>query len=304
MERFGSIDIGTNAILLLVAEIRDGALKPVFEKETIVRLGEGLQKNKIISRESMERGLKTLERYLQKCNDLSVKKIFAVGTSVLRESKNSSDFLKMVKERLGLSIKIISDQEEAGLSFLAVLKDLKEIKNPITVVDIGGGSTEFILGRGNGIIKWVSLPVGSVRFTEKFIHSNPVRSGEFEKMSERIRYWLKKIPNKPSPSLMVAVGGTATTLASVELGLKRFNSKSIHHFILTRKSLHSQLLLYRSRTVEDRKKIPGLPPSRADVILTGATILYLAMEELNFNSTMISCHGVRYGVLYQNLHPF
>ncbi len=304
MERFASIDIGTNTILLLIAELKDKDLIPIFEKETIVRLGEGLKKNKAISPEAMERGLKTLGRYFKKCKDLDVEKIFVVGTSVLRESKNSSDFLKMVQERLGLSIKIISGKEEAYLSFLAVSKDLKEIENPIMVVDIGGGSTEFILGSGNGIIKWVSLPLGSVHFTEKFIHSDPVRLDEFEKMGKTIRYYLKKIPKKPSSSLMVAVGGTATTLASVELGLKRFNPKRIHHFILTREALRNQLLLYRSLTIEERKKIPGLPLSRADVILSGATILYLAMEELKCHCAMISCHGVRYGVLYQNLHPF
>jgi len=301
MERFASIDIGTNTILLLIAELKDGDLKPVFEKETIVRLGEGLQKNKIISRDAMERGLKTLKIYFQKCKSLGVEKIFAIGTSVLREAKNSNEFLNMVKEEIDLPIKIISGQEEANLSFLAVSKDINKSEKPIMVIDIGGGSTEFILGRGSEVIKWVSLPIGSVRFTEKFIHSDPIKLDECKEMEKAIKNLFKKIPKKPLPSLIVTVGGTATTLASVELGLKRFNPLKIHHFILTRDALHNQILLYRARTIEERKKIPGLPDSRADVILTGAKILYLAMEELKCQSTMISCHGVRHGVLYHFL---
>ena len=299
--KVASIDIGTNTILLLIAEVEGEKLKPLFEMETIVRLGEGVQKNGILLQGAMERGIQTLAHYLRRCQAMRAEKIFAVGTSALREAINSEDFLSLVKRKLDLPIEIISGEEEAQFSFLAVARDLKEFNKPILVVDVGGGSTEFILGKGERIEQWVSLPLGSGRFTEQFLHSDPVQEREWEQMEREIRILLADIPHSGEPFSIVAVGGTATTLASVEQGLKEFEVEKIHHFILTKEALGKQLLLYRSKTLDERKKIPGLPPNRADVVLTGGAILYMAMEELNCPSFLVSCHGIRYGLLYQRL---
>ena len=297
-KRLASIDIGTNTILLLIAEVEGDMIKPLFEMETVVRLGEGVHDSGILTKEAMNRGIQTLSQYLKRSQAMKVQTIFAVGTSALREAKNSGEFLRLVKEKMNLSVEVISGEEEARLSFLAVSKDLMEVNEPILVVDIGGGSTEFILGRGNQINQWTSLPLGSVRFTEQFIHSDPVRKEDGDTMEKRIRDLLAEIPHSEEPLAMVAVGGTATTLASVEQGLEEFIPEKIHHFILKREALKNQLLLYRFKTIEERRKIPGLPAARADVILAGGAILYLTMEELNCPSVLISCHGVRYGLLY------
>jgi exopolyphosphatase / guanosine-5'-triphosphate,3'-diphosphate pyrophosphatase len=302
LKRVASIDIGTNTILLLIAKVEGGKIHPLFEIETVARLGEGIQKNGILLKEAMERGLQTLAQYLKWCQEMEVQEFFAAGTSALREAKNSEEFLKWVKEKLNLSIEVISGEEEAQLSFLAVVKDLGEVKNPILVVDVGGGSTEFILGKDDQIRQWVSLPLGSVRFTEEFLRSDPVQEDHWKKMEGRIREHLVSIPHSQEPLSMIAVGGTATTLASVEQGLEDFIVEKIHHFVLKKEALKNQLLLYRPKTIEERKKIPGLPMARADVILAGGTILYLAMEELNCPSVLISCHGVRYGLLYKRLN--
>ena len=120
-------------------------------------------------------------------------------------------------------------------------------------------------------------------------------------MERRVRELLADIPHSVDPLSMVAVGGTATTLASVEQGLEEFIAEKIHHFVLKKEALKKQLLLYRSKTIDERKKIPGLPAARADVILAGGAILYLAMEELKCPSVLISCHGVRYGLIYERL---
>ena len=300
--RIASIDIGTNTILLLIAEIDQKKIRPLFEAETVVRLGKGLQKNGIISDEAMKRGFQTLTQYLGRCQTMGVQKIFAIGTSVLREAKNSEDFLRMIKEKLDLSIEVISGKEEAQLSFLAVARDLKELKKSTLVIDVGGGSTEFILGKGDHITQWVSLPLGSVRFTEQFLLSDPVQEREWEQMEMEIRKLLITIPHPQKPLVMVAVGGTATTLASVEQGLKEFIPEKIHYFLLKKEALKNQLHLYRSKTIDERRKIPGLAPARADVILAGATILYMTMEKLGCPSVLISCHGIRYGILYKRLN--
>jgi len=298
-KRVASIDIGTNTILLLIAEVGGEKIKPLFEMETVVRLGEGVQENGILTKEAMNRGIETLSQYLGRCQAMKVQKIFAVGTSALREGKNSAEFLRLVKEKLNLSIEVISGEEEARLSFSAISRDLGEVNEPILVVDVGGGSTEFVLGRGNQINQWISLPLGSVRFTEQFLHSDPVQEEEWKAMEKKIRELLVQIPHSQEPLSMVAVGGTATTLASVKQGLDEFIPEKIHHFVLRREALKNQLLRYRSKTIEERKKIPGLPAARADVILAGGAILYQAMEELNCPSVLISCHGVRYGLLYR-----
>ncbi len=269
--------------------------------ETVVRLGENLQRNGVISPQAMERGLRTLSQYLERCRAMEVQKTFAVGTSALREARNSEDFLKLVEAKLDLSVEVISGEEEAQLSFLAVARDLKETERTFLVVDIGGGSTEFILGKGDQIRRWMSLPLGSVRFTEQLLKSDPVREEEWQELEREIRKRLITIPHTKEPLSMVAVGGTATTLASVEQGLKEFVAEKIHHFILKKEALKNQLLLYRAKSIEKRKKMVGLPPARADVILAGAAILYLTMEKVQCPSVLISCHGVRYGLVYKKL---
>jgi exopolyphosphatase/guanosine-5'-triphosphate,3'-diphosphate pyrophosphatase len=298
VNRAASIDIGTNTILLLIAEVVEGEINPLFEMETVVRLGENLQKTGVISSQAMDRGLQTLTEYLRQCQVWEVQRVFAVGTSALREAKNSEVFLRRVKEKLNLAIEVISGEEEAQLSFSAVAKDLQERERSILVVDVGGGSTEFILGRGDQISQWISLPIGSVRFTEAFLHSDPVLQEEWNRMERQIRDSLVDIPHSREQLTLVAVGGTATTLASVEQGLEDFIAERIHHFVLEKEALKNQLLLYRTKTIEERKKISGLPVARADVILAGAAILYLTMEKVKCPSVLISCHGVRHGLLY------
>ena len=300
-KKVASIDIGTNTILLLIAEVDQGRIKPLFEMETVVRLGERIHENGILLKEAMSRGLQTLSQYLERCRAMEVQEIFAVGTSALREARNSQDFLKLVEGKLDLSIEVISGEEEAQLSFLAVARDLEETDKTFLVVDVGGGSTEFILGKGDQIRQWMSLPLGSVRFTEQFLKSDPVREEEWQAMEREIRKRMINLPHTEEPLSMVAVGGTATTLASVEQGLEEFFVERIHRFVLKKEALKTQLLLYRAKTIQERKKLPGLPMARADVILAGAAILYLSMEAVKCSSVLISSHGVRYGVIYKRL---
>ena len=273
MTRVASIDIGTNTILLLIAEWEDGKVRPLFDTETIVRLGEGVHRTRLLSREAWSRGLQTLTAYKERCTAMNVVRILAVGTSALREAGNSHEFISMIREQLDISIEVISGEEEALCSFLAVAKDLDATGKPSWVVDVGGGSTELILGRNGQVAQGVSLPLGAVRLTEQFLSSDPVREEEWQRMEEAIQKNLVNLPHPKEPGSLVAVGGTATTLAAVAQGLETFVAEKIHHFILTEEALIKQLHLYRSKTIEARKGVRGLPPARADVILAGAAIL-------------------------------
>lgn len=304
MNKVASIDIGTNTILLLIAEAGRGGLKTLYDTETIVRLGEGVHKTGILSESAMERGFQTLKEYLRRCHEMNVQKILAVGTSALREAKNNGFFLQKVKEEFGLDIEVISGEEEARLSFLAVVKDLHPLPKNLLVVDVGGGSTELIFGKGDEIIEWKSLPLGIVRLTERFLLSDPVKDEEYRAMVGEIQRQLSGCPVPEYPPAMVSIGGTGTALASVEQGLDQFIAERIHRFVLTREALKDQLSLYCSKTIAERKKIKGLPPSRADVILTGGTILHLIMERFDCSSLMVSAHGVRYGLLYKGISDF
>ncbi len=306
-ERIASIDIGTNTILLLIAEVNHDRIKPLVEEETVVRLGEGLGQKGVLSEEAMKRGALTINQYINQCHNLGVMEIYAVGTSALREAKNASEFLERIKEKQNLSIEVISGEEEALLSFLAVTKDLKKPVKNLLVVDVGGGSTELILGNSHAMLWWVSLPLGIVRFSERFLLSDPVKEEEYRAMVEEIRKQLPAfpLPKTPLPSLsMVSIGGTGTALASVEQELEKFFPEKIHNFVLTGEALRNQLSLYRSMTLAERKKIKGLPASRADVILAGGTILYLILETLGCPSLIVSTHGVRYGLLYNKISDF
>jgi len=297
------MDLGTNTFLLLIAEMDGGKVRPLLERETVVRLGKGLQKEGLISEASMWRGWETLSEYLALCREWGVQRVFAVGTSALREAKNTVDFLQTIQEKLDLTVEVISGEEEAYLSYTAVARDLDNNETSIMVIDVGGGSTELIRGRGDRILEWVSLPLGLVRFTERFLISNPVRPEEYHAMEREIRGQLDRLPPSLDPVTLVSVGGTGTTLASVAQGLNEFDVERIHHFVLRGDALHRQLTLFLSKTIEQRKAIPGLPPARADVILAGAAILYRTMERLRSPSVLISSHGVRYGLLYQKLTP-
>ena len=297
------MDLGTNTFLLLIAEMDGGKVRPLLERETVVRLGKGLQKEGLISEASMWRGWETLSEYLALCREWGVQRVFAVGTSALREAKNTVDFLQTIQEKLDLRVEVISGEEEACLSYTAVARDLDNNETSVMVIDVGGGSTELIRGRGDRILEWVSLPLGLVRFTERFLISNPVRPEEYHAMEREIRGQLDRLPPSLDPVTLVSVGGTGTTLASVAQGLNEFDVERIHHFVLRGDALHRQLTLFLSKTIEQRKAIPGLPPARADVILAGAAILYRTMERLRSPSVLISSHGVRYGLLYQKLTP-
>jgi exopolyphosphatase/guanosine-5'-triphosphate,3'-diphosphate pyrophosphatase len=301
MTRVASIDIGTNTILLLVADWEAQRVHPVFDTETTVRLGEGLHKTGLLSQEAMGRGVQTLRAYKERCFILNVQKVFAVGTSALRQALNTQEFLSMIKKELDISIEVISEEEEARCSYLAVAKELETMEEPLWVIDVGGGSTEFILGRKDHVETWLSLPLGAVGMTEEFLHSDPVREAEWDEMITAIREKLAAVPRSDEPSRGVAVGGTATTLAAVEQGVEAFAPDNIHCFVLTQEALKRGLDLLRSKPLPERKKIPGLPPARADVILAGAAILYEALKKLECTSLRVSCRGVRYGILYQRL---
>ncbi len=302
MKRYAAIDIGTNTILLLIAgQTPDGLPQPIVDLETTTRLGEGLVRTHRIHPHAMQKSLAVIESYLALCRDMGVTKVVAVGTSSLREATNRSEFVQRVKRRCGLEIEIISGQEEARLSYLAVAKDKKWSSGPLTVIDIGGGSTEWIHGDSPGEVRVFSLNIGSVTLTEQFLVSDPIKEDEYQAMASHVKRLLVNIPPLQGNPPLVGIGGTITALFSVKQGLTEFDPARIHHGLLELQDIEGQIELFKALALEERKAITGLPPERADVIIAGATILLHSLLRFGSKRAWVSTHGLRYGILFERV---
>jgi len=305
-QRFAFIDIGTNTILCLIAEIKnDGSFDVLDDLAEITRLGQGVHQTGRISPEGEERSLKVLQRYLERCKRLNVEKIIAVGTSALRDARNSAEVRARFEVQLGFDVRVISGDEEAEYAFLAVQQGLPLNRRELLVVDVGGGSTEFVRGNAAGVVEAISIGVGSVRLTEQFLRSDPVQTEECEKMVIAIEKELTRLPNQwlkdDSILTLVGIAGTFTTLSAVEKKLVCYTHGEVHGSRLTLSEVRRQVALFQGKTIMERKAIPGLEPKRADVILAGACLIERIMTLFHSERVIVSDHGVRYGLLHECL---
>jgi len=305
-KRFAAIDIGTNTMLLLAAELAgSGTFRVLADRAEITRLGEGVDRNGRIGSDGEERSLRVLGEYLQICRDLGVDEIVAVGTSALRDARNAANFRIRVRGELGLDLRILSGEEEASYSYLAVQRGLDLKGKEILVVDVGGGSTEFIWGEGDRLVRLASLDLGSVRLTERFLLSDPAREEECSRLTadidEKLRSRLAAWSTERGFHKMVGIAGTFTTLAAVARGLTRYSHSDVHGSRLGRVEVQRQVRLFESKTVAERKAIPGLEPQRADVILAGALLIDRIMAFFRLDEVMVSDQGIRYGLLFERL---
>ena len=302
--RSAFIDIGTNAILCLIADIRDsGRFRILDDLADIARLGQGVDRTGRISAEGELRALAVLERYREHCKNLAVEDIFAVGTSALRDAANSGEVLARYRDKLGFEIRVISGREEAAYCFLAVQRGLSLGAGELIVIDVGGGSTEFIRGNPSGVSRAVSLDVGSVRLTERFLHSDPVRGDEVAAMIGTVDREIAELPGlgieADSNLTFVGTAGTFTTLAAMQKKLRNYSHGDVHGSCLTGEDLRRQVGLLQEKSVAERKAIVGMDPKRADVIFAGACLIERIMKFYRAERVVVSDQGVRYGLLHQ-----
>lgn len=294
---FATIDIGTNSVLLLIGEpMPDGSVRVIEDRAVVTRLGEGMHASGVISDKAAERTLDALLSFWGLCTKHSVKSIAAIGTAALRDAKNSQDFLLIVKKATGLDIEMISSEREARLTFAASAHDFG---SDIVLIDIGGGSTEFVSSD-----KIVSLPTGCVSLTEKFLSSDPETEEEILALRNHVRSILKidvdpAMFARPHDREFVAVAGTATTLMSMHLRLDVYDAAKVHGERLKIDELRNLIDEMKGRTIDERKKMKGLIPERADVILSGAELLYEAMSWLGYATVKVSDRGVKWGLFYE-----
>lgn len=295
------IDVGTNSIKCTLAEKNsEGILTILMDRHTITRLGEGLSKRGILGDSAMERNCEALVDFIEMVKKRGARRVLVVGTMALRTAKNAERFLTMVEEASGISIQILTGEEEAYYSFLAVSAGLPYLTSHLLLFDIGGGSTEFILGEGGEIEESLSIDIGAVTTSEELLWS-PSREREYKRALSSIERILVRRKVTKDPHVLVGMGGTVTTIGSVMKGMKTYDSKSIHGLEVPRAEVDRQLNLYAERGPEERRRIKGLHPKRSDVILGGVCIVKSIMEIYRIKRLIISDWGLRHGLLSQQL---
>ncbi|RXK87730.1 Ppx/GppA family phosphatase [Chlorobaculum sp. 24CR] len=303
-ERIACIDVGTNTALLLVADLEPatGKIVTVDHRQTIVRLGQKVDEHRMIHPEALERLTACMTEYRKLCDELGVQRILAVGTSALRDAANRDEVIAAVKSATGIEIRCISGEDEAALTFFGAVAGLPEAPEPFTVIDIGGGSTEIIMGTANALESAVSMNVGSVRMTERFCTSQPPSPEEFEAAREEIDRQLAAAlpPFFAGRQQVFGVAGTLNTIAQVCLGDRQFDAGRVQGFRLEYDAVHELVEQLRAMTIDEIVAF-GIPEGRADVFTMGVLILHQFMRMLGVGSLTVSIQGLRYGVAQREL---
>ncbi|MDD3846689.1 MAG: Ppx/GppA phosphatase family protein [Syntrophorhabdaceae bacterium] len=298
--KYAAIDIGTNTILLLVAEKHEGerTFRDIVDMSTVVRLGEGLVNSHNLSRAAMSRTVDGLRRYMDIAESHGVERLFCVGTAALREASNSGEFLTSVRDTFGFDVEIISARDEAYYTYLSVRDDDMVRNAGMTIIDIGGGSTEIISGTDKDFVGYTSLPMGSVRLTDAFVSHDPPLEEEMESVASYIKEKLSTVACTPG-SVLLGTGGTVTNIAAMVAGIERYDKGIIHGLVMELRQLKKLMVSLAALTSDQRKLVKGMEPGREDIIVQGAVILKEIMEHGRFDRCKVSAAGVRYGVMYE-----
>jgi exopolyphosphatase/guanosine-5'-triphosphate,3'-diphosphate pyrophosphatase len=302
--KIGALDVGTNTVLMLVAETTaDGGARRVIDLARVTRLGQGVDHYHRLDPSAALRTLDTIAEFVEQARAAGAEKIVAAGTATLRDATDGESFIRRVRERTGVELEIVSGETEAWLSYLAVMRGLRlDPSLRLLIIDIGGGSTEFIRAQSAAKLELASLQIGSVRLTERIVHHDPPNPREAADLRLAIDAELKGLGWKlEETDLLVGIGGTVTTVCAVALQMEPYDPDRIHGHVLPRSEVERVLGLFGSMPLEERRKIKGLDPARADVIFAGTAILERVMCEADATSVTVSDQGVRWGLIWREL---
>ncbi|WP_414698170.1 Ppx/GppA family phosphatase [Peptacetobacter sp. AB845] len=300
--KIGAIDIGTNSMRLLTTDLIDNKLTNRKKYVNTTRIGQGVDENGFITEEAMERNINALKEYHDKCLDYGCEKIYCMGTSALRDSKNRSEFIKRAKDEAGIDVNVVDGEIEAKLGFSGVTNGIDK-EGDILVIDIGGGSTEFIFGNKEGIERNVSINIGALRLTEKYL-SEGYSDSAFSDMREFINEQIKDIVsylNEKEIECVCGIGGTITSLSAVNQNLEVYSMEKVHGSVITREEVQKMMDKFVSCSDEERKHINGLQPKRADIIAAGTEILICIMDNLSKKEVVVSEYDNLEGIAYSSI---
>ena len=300
--RISSIDIGTNTILLLIADADASSIvRVVHDQQVIARLGKGVDEHHVIGQETFRRAADFLQAYHDTSKKFQSEKIIAVGTSALRDALNRKEFCEFILRTVGIPIEVLSGNDEAEWTCRGAVVGIDTPTENFTVLDIGGGSTEIISGTRTHILDKVSLNIGCVRVTERLLRSSPPTELEIIETRAIVRKHLKSIDFVRRVSHAVGVAGTVTTLAAMRLQLAQYNPAQVHGYELHYNDILQSFILLKGKTYEEIKSIPQISAGRADVILAGVIILLEFMEAAGLEKITVSDRGLRYGIILREI---
>jgi exopolyphosphatase / guanosine-5'-triphosphate,3'-diphosphate pyrophosphatase len=296
--RVAVVDVGSNSTRLLVADVDRGRVDEVERQSRVTRLGRGVDLSGQLSTEAIEAACEAIADYVAICRDAGVEQIEAIATSAVRDASNGGAFIAELRERFALSSRVLDGEEEARLTYMGATAE-RPPSEPTLVVDIGGGSTELIVGAGREIAFHASLQAGVVRHTERHIASDPPTALELEALAADVRALIESaVVGHPGAvaRTAIAVAGTPTSLASIELGLEPYDPQQVHGRTLTLASIQRLLSQLASSPLAKRAEIPGLHPDRAHSIVAGVVILIETMRAFGLEQVEVSEHDILYGV--------
>jgi exopolyphosphatase/guanosine-5'-triphosphate,3'-diphosphate pyrophosphatase len=293
--RVAAIDVGTNSARLLVADVNGGRVAPVRRRSTVTRLGRGVDLSGRLAAEAIEDACAAIGEYVEEVAELGVEATDAIATSAVRDAENGAAFIAELRERFALSARILDGEEEARLTYLGASSEAAPTV-PTLVIDIGGGSTELVIGTGSEVSFHTSLQAGVVRHTERYIGSDPPTASELEELATDIR---GLIENAVGPGVRaeagIAVAGTPTSLAAVEMELVPYDAERVHGHVLELPSIQRMLSTLSAAPLAERVEITGLHPDRAPTIPAGVVILVEAMRAFGLERITVSEHDILYG---------
>jgi exopolyphosphatase / guanosine-5'-triphosphate,3'-diphosphate pyrophosphatase len=297
--RVAAIDCGTNSIRLLIADVVDGRLIDVSRRLEFVRLGEGVDSTGRLAPAAIERTRKALLGYAMEIAELGIERVRMCATSASRDAANAADFTAMVRATLGVDPEVISGDEEARLSFTGAVTGL-DAEPPYLVVDIGGGSTEFVVG-DREVKHAISMDIGCVRMTERHLHSDPPTAAEVAAaeadITKAVDTALRTVSGHGTATL-VGLAGSVTTVAALALKLPGYDAGRIHHATIPYEDVAQVTKDLLGSTVADRLDLPVMHPGRADVIGAGALILRIIMQRAGKTSVVAGEHDILDGIAY------
>ena len=305
-KRRAVIDVGTNSVKLLVADVRGREVNPVHEESKQTRLGKGFYETHQLQPEPIARTAEAVWEFGEIARERGASSIRVIATSAARDAANPRDLTNSIERASGLKTEIITGAREAEWAFQGVATDVELAQHPLLLLDVGGGSTEFIVGQGTTKHFAHSFPLGTVRLMEKFPVSDPPTRGEFSKCRDWLKDFLHHevrpqlepaLKNETGEIQLVGTGGTTSILARIEKKLDRFDRDKIERAVLTFEQVVAHGKNLWKLPLAERKEIPGLPKQRADVILTGVVIYEAVMEEFGFQQLRISTRGLRFAAV-------
>lgn len=306
--KIATIDIGTNSVLLLIAEKTAAGLSPLLERATITRLGEGVDRSRELADGAKRRTLDCLAEYAKDIARVGADRVGAVGTSAMRDARGGPEFAAEAEDVLGVRPLVIDGRREAELTFRGTLSGLS-VSGSAAVFDVGGGSTEIVVGDVPSppelprIESATSLDMGSVRLFERHVRSDPPAPAEIEQVNAAVEHLLASEPSIPAEATLVGVAGTVTTLAAIALGIEPYDARRIHGASLELEVIRELSRRLARVTLDERKKLPGLSPRRADVIVAGALLVERFITWSKKSSIVVSDRGVRWGLAEELTRP-